>query len=232
MFTGIVEQIGEILDYKPLDTTKTGGNGTSLTAGNASRILGDCHLGDSIAINGTCLTVTEFDKDSFKVGISDETLRRTNLGSLKAGNKVNLERAISGNVRFGGHMVQGHIDTIAKIVDRHSDGNSIVFEFQLRDREFINYIVLKGFIAVDGTSLTVTNVNYENATFRIMMVAYTQSKVVMPLKKIGDFVNVEVDLTGKLIARQVELQLNGQAANKQSTLYRLVEKIVDDKMTK
>ncbi|QPG72811.1 hypothetical protein FOA43_000113 [Brettanomyces nanus] len=230
MFTGIVEAIGEVKEYLSSDISEAGGNGASVTIKNADSILGDCHLGDSIAINGTCLTVTRFDSDTFKVGISDETLRRTNLGLLSRGDKVNLERAISGNVRFGGHMVQGHIDTVAKIVDRQADGNSISFQFQLRDREFINYIVLKGFIAVDGTSLTVTDVDYREAAFKIMMVAYTQNKVVLPKKRLGDLVNVEVDLTGKLIARQVELQLEGQAFNKNSTLYKLVSKIVDQKL--
>ncbi len=231
MFTGIIEQIGSVEEYKALDNSKTGGNGASLTIKNASTILKDCHLGDSIAINGTCLTVTEFDTDVFKVGVSDETLRRTTLGSLKSGDMVNLERAISGNVRFGGHLVQGHIDTIAEIIDRHPDGNSISFTFQLRDREFINYIVHKGFIAVDGTSLTVTGVNYSDATFSIMMIAYTQSKVIMPLKKVGENVNIEVDLTGKLISRQVELQLGGQISNENSPLYQLVSRIVDQKIS-
>ncbi|VEU21313.1 DEKNAAC102706 [Brettanomyces naardenensis] len=232
MFTGIVEQIGEVKESQTLDKSSTGGNGASLTIAGAASILGDCHLGDSIAINGTCLTVTAFDKDSFKVGVSDETLRKTNLGFLKAGDKVNLERAISGDVRFGGHMVQGHVDTIAEIVERHPDGNSIAFQFKLRDREFINYIVHKGFICVDGTSLTVTGVDYENATFTIMMIAYTQSKVVLPTRKLGDWVNIEVDLTGKLIARQVELQLGSQAENKESMLYKLVSRIVDDKLAR
>lgn len=232
MFTGIIEQIGSVQKYLALDDSQTGGNGASLTIENAGPILKDCHLGDSIAINGTCLTVTEFNNDSFKVGISDETLRRTTLGSSKVGDKVNLERAISGNVRFGGHLVQGHVDTIAEIINRHPDGNSISFTFRLRDSEFINYIVPKGFIAVDGTSLTVTGVNYQEATFSIMMVAYTQSKVVLPLKKIGDYVNIEVDLTGKLISRQVELQLGSQISNENSPLYQLVSRIIDKKLSR
>ncbi|GMF06204.1 unnamed protein product [[Candida] boidinii] len=157
MFTGIVEIIGTVSEYVTNDSSSSGGNGTSITITDAKDILGDCHLGDSIAINGTCLTVTEFDENSFKVGVSQETLRKTNLGDLNTGSKVNLERAISGDVRFGGHMVQGHIDTIAKIISKNPDGNSIVFEFELRDKEYINYIVHKGFICVDGTSLTVTN---------------------------------------------------------------------------
>ncbi|OUM54680.1 hypothetical protein BVG19_g4100 [[Candida] boidinii] len=230
MFTGIVEIIGTVSEYVTNDSSSSGGNGTSITITDAKDILGDCHLGDSIAINGTCLTVTEFDENSFKVGVSQETLRKTNLGDLNTGSKVNLERAISGDVRFGGHMVQGHIDTIAKIISKNPDGNSIVFEFELRDKEYINYIVHKGFICVDGTSLTVTNVDYENSRFKIMMVAYTQEKVIMPSKKINDYVNIEVDVTGKLIERQVNLTLEGQLENKESPLVKLISNLIDEKI--
>lgn len=230
MFTGIVEIVAEVGENLKFDDTETGGHGASITIIKAGEILGDCHLGDSIAINGTCLTVVEFDADSFKVGVSDETLRRTNLGDLVKGDQVNLERAVTGETRLGGHVVQGHVDTIATIVDRQPDGNSISFQFRLRDAELINYIVLKGFIAVDGTSLTVTDVDYANATFRIMMIAYTQKRVVLPSKPLGGTVNIEVDLTGKLIAKQVELQLSGQAVNENSTLYKLVSQIVEKKL--
>lgn len=237
MFTGIVELIGTVQEYNPQDNTESGGYGVSLTIKDASAILTDCHLGDSIAVNGTCLTVTKFDADTFKVGMSLETLKKTNLGSLKPGDKVNLERAISGDTRFGGHVVQGHVDTIAQIVGREQETNSILFTFKLRDAEFINYIVHKGFICIDGTSLTVTNVNYAEKTFQIMMVAYTQSKVIMPLKKIGDWVNIEVDLTGKLVATQVELALRNQleSSNEDSPLQKYinkaVERIVDAKLS-
>ncbi|TID29576.1 hypothetical protein CANINC_001850 [Pichia inconspicua] len=232
MFTGIVECMGTVQAYVEQDITESGGNGVSLTIKDAESILGDCHLGDSIAVNGTCLTVTEFDRDSFKVGISQETLKKTNLGSLKAGDKVNLERAISGDVRFGGHMVQGHVDTVAKIIKREVESNSIIFTFQLRDTEFINYIVHKGFICIDGTSLTVIDVNYADATFKIMMVAYTQSKVIMPSKAIGDLVNIEVDVTGKLIAKQVEVTLENQLNNDNidSPLKKYIDRIIDQKL--
>jgi riboflavin synthase len=234
MFTGIVEIIGTVADYQTNDTTESGGNGVSLTIKDASNILNDCHLGDSIAINGTCLTVTEFNNDSFKVGISQETLKKTNLGFLKLNDKVNLERAISGNVRFGGHIVQGHIDTIAKIIDKSIETNSIIYTFQLRDKEFINYIVNKGFICIDGTSLTVIDVNYNLNTFKIMMIAYTQSKVIMPLKKIGDYVNIEVDLTGKLIAKQVEITLQNQLLSNSneitSPLKTFINNLIDEKL--
>lgn len=232
MFTGIVETIGTVLDFQTLDDSESGGNGVSLTVEDAQDILGDCHLGDSIAINGTCLTVTEFSKDTFKVGISQETLKKTNLGDLQKGNKVNLERAVSGDVRFGGHLVQGHVDTIAQIINQAQETNSIIYTFKLRDGEFINYIVNKGFICIDGTSLTVIGVDYESKTFQIMMVAYTQSKVIMPLKKIGDWVNIEVDLTGKLIAKQVEVALQNQLSDSSadSPLKSYIDRLIDTKL--
>lgn len=230
MFTGIVECMGTVSSYETMDNSISGGNGVSLTVKDASSILSDCHLGDSIAVNGVCLTVTDFDVDSFKVGISQETLKRTNLGSLKSNDKVNLERAMSSEVRFGGHMVQGHVDTIAQIINREIESNSIIFTFKLRDEEFINYIVHKGFICIDGTSLTVINVDYKSKTFKIMMVAYTQSKVIMPLRENSEWCNIEVDLTGKLIARQVELNLSAQLQNENSQLQQLVDKIVEEKL--
>ncbi|KAH3670900.1 hypothetical protein OGAPHI_000611 [Ogataea philodendri] len=224
MFTGIVETVGVIHEVE-----EVGQHGDlDIVISNAASILGDCHLGDSIAVNGICLTVTEFSDSTFKVGVSQETLRKTNIGSLAKGTKVNLERAVSGEVRFGGHMVQGHVDTIAKIVSREPDGDSIQFGFELRDKELMNYIVQKGFICIDGTSLTVIDVDYTQARFKIMMVAYTQQKVVLPLKKIGDTVNIEVDLMGKLIERQVEANLLSSG----SALQKLVENIVDKQLDK
>lgn len=230
MFTGIVEIMGSVLEHETLDVSNEGGNGSSLKIGEAAAILGDCHLGDSIAVNGVCLTVTAFGEDWFKIGMAQETLDRTNLGGLKVGDPVNLERAMNSEVRFGGHMVQGHVDTIMEIVNKEQDGNSVRFTFQLRDREFINYIVHKGFVCVDGTSLTVIDVNYEDATFQIMMIAYTQTKVVTALKSLGDWCNLEVDLAGKLIARQVELNLNAQLANPNSKLQETINELIEKKL--
>lgn len=231
MFTGIVEIIGRVLEHEVGSTAGDGSSvGSTLKIGDAAAILGDCHLGDSIAINGVCLTVTAFDKDWFTIGMAQETLDRSNLGSLKAGDPVNLERAMSSEVRFGGHMVQGHVDTVIEVVSKEADGDSMRFSFRLRDRDFINYIVHKGFVAVDGTSLTVTGVDYEQATFQIMMIAYTQTKVVTALKSVGDWCNLEVDLTGKLIARQVELNLDAQMTNPNSGLHRMINELIEKRM--
>ncbi|ODQ79757.1 hypothetical protein BABINDRAFT_161457 [Babjeviella inositovora NRRL Y-12698] len=162
--------------------------------------------------------------------MAPETLRRSNLGELKTGSKVNLERAISGEVRFGGHFVQGHVDTIATIESITPDANSLRFSFKMRDVENINYVVEKGFISLDGTSLTVTEVDFDKATFGIMMVAYTQDKVVMATKKVGETINVEVDLTGKLIARQIEALMAQEYAKEDSKLGQMIERIVERKL--
>lgn len=235
MFTGIVETIGNVVEYTELDNSEAGGNGVSILIGNASIVLQDVHLGDSISTNGVCLTVTEFnsEKTQFKVGISPETLRRSNLADLKLKDaKVNLERAVNSEVRLGGHVVQGHVDTIATITNVVQDGNAINFTFQLRDKQYINYIVEKGFIAVDGVSLTVTNVDYSSAEFSISMVAYTQSKVIISDKVKGNTVNIEVDFTGKLIEKQIELTLNNQISNQESNLSKLIESLIEKKLAK
>ncbi|CAB4254053.1 similar to Saccharomyces cerevisiae YBR256C RIB5 Riboflavin synthase [Maudiozyma barnettii] len=231
MFTGIVELMGTVAEYNLQDNSASGGQGVSVTIKGASAILNDCHIGDSIACNGICLTVTAFDKDTFKVGISPETIVRTDVADWVAGTRINLERAVSQDVRFGGHYVQGHVDTVASIVSVTPEGNSLVFGFKLRDSQYEKFIVEKGFICIDGTSLTVTQVDADG-TFYIAMIAHTQDVVVMPLKKIGSLVNIEVDLTGKLIEKQISVALQNQFNDSHSTLNNLIEKIIDEKVQK
>ncbi|KNE60716.1 riboflavin synthase, alpha subunit [Allomyces macrogynus ATCC 38327] len=183
MFTGIVEIMGHVAEIIEHDTD----GGWTMTIGGAEAILGDCHLGDSIAVNGTCLTVTAFTESTFK---------RTNLGKLQVGAKVNLERAMD-------LAHAGHVDGTATISKITPDVNSLRFEFTLPDRSLLPYLIPKGYVALDGTSLTVCDVNDTARTFTIMLVAYTQEHVVMPLKKVGDTVNVEVDMLGKYVERVV-----------------------------
>ena len=185
------------------DDSSSGGGGTSLTISGVEELLSDAHLGDSISINGTCLTITEFDKTSFKVGVSPETLRRTNLGSLKQHSKINLERAVSASTRMGGHFVQGHVDTVASIASVTPDGNALTFRLQPRDKSVLRYVVEKGYVTLDGASLTVTQVNDEAGWFEIMLIAYTQERVVMAAKKPGEDVNIEVDMVGKYVEKSV-----------------------------
>lgn len=197
-------------------------------------------MGDSISVNGTCLTITEYnnkgDKSSwyFKIGAAPETLRRTNLGSLNKGSKVNLERAVSASTRMGGHFVQGHVDTIAQIVKVTPDGNALTFRLKPRLHEgsesVLRYIVEKGYVTLDGASLTVTKVNDEEGWFEIMLIAYTQERIVTATKKEGDDVNVEVDQVGKYVEKSVIGFLEQGQCGAPAILEKIVGRIVEEKM--
>lgn len=202
-----------------------------MTITDCANILGDCHLGDSIAVNGTCLTVTEFTPSSFKIGAAPETLRRTNLGSLSKGSKVNLERAVSAETRMGGHFVQGHVDTIATILSVTHDNEALVFRLQPRDKSVLRYIVEKGYVTLDGASLTVTAVkDGPEGWWEVMMISYTQEKVVMGKKKAGDDVNVEVDMVGKYVEKSVAGYFEGKTGGDMAILEKMVERIVEEKL--
>lgn len=196
LFTGIVEELGEVKELGYGDN-----GGFSLKVG-AKVVLEDVKLGDSIAVNGTCLTVSEFDTESseFSVGLAPETLRKTSLIELKPGSLVNLERALQPTTRMGGHFVLGHVDGTGAIVSLDPEGDSLWVKVKTSP-EILKYIVPKGFIAVDGTSLTVVDVFDKEECFNFMLVAYTQQKVVIPLKKVGQKVNLEVDILGKYVER-------------------------------
>ncbi|KAL9114020.1 MAG: hypothetical protein Q9227_001791 [Pyrenula ochraceoflavens] len=232
MFTGLVEAIGTVTSLQSLDSTASGGGGTSLTISDCPSIVQDAALGDSISINGTCLTVTSFDETSFKVGVSPETLRRTNLGSLNEGSKINLERAVSASTRMGGHFVQGHVDTTARILKVVADGNSLVFRVQPRDSEVLKYIVEKGYVTMDGASLTVTQVNDAEGWWEIMLIAYTQEKIVTAAKKAGDEVNVEIDVVGKYVEKSVKGYFDSLDGREQTpaVLQKMVSKLVDQRL--
>jgi len=204
MFTGIVEEIGTVISLEERDDMPlwdgSKGKGTELTVKGKVAMDG-AYLGCSICVSGVCLTATELDSESeeFKVGLAPETLRRTYLGSLKAGDAVNLERASEIGGRNSGHFVQGHVDGIGTIIDRWTDDDSLFFKVRVDD-ELIRYIVPKGFVAIDGTSLTVCEVDSSpqgEKWFTFMLVEYTQKKIVIPQKDIGDPLNIEVDVLGK-----------------------------------
>ncbi|KAK0657387.1 hypothetical protein B0T16DRAFT_316853 [Cercophora newfieldiana] len=229
MFTGIVEEIGEVSQYNHSDST--GGVSLTITLPASSALLSDAHLGDSIAINGVCLTVTTFTPSSppsFTVGIAPETLRLTNLGELRQGSRVNLERAVRADTRMGGHFVQGHVDTVATITKREPDGNAVTLRFSPKSKEVMRYVVYKGFIALDGASLTVTAVDDDEGWWEVMLIAYTQEKIVTAAKEVGATVNVEVDMT----AKYVEKSLQGYLVSLEESgggiplLQKMVERIV------
>lgn len=184
MFTGIVEEIGII---------KHTSNGLTIKAQN---ILTDIHMGDSIAVNGICLTVTSFTSDFFTVDIMGETYRRTNLGNLKIGSKVNLERAMPINGRFGGHIVSGHIDGIGTITDIYSEKDALWLTISAENK-ILKYIIEKGSITIDGVSLTVAYI--DDVKFKVSLIPHTQSQTILHNKNTGDTVNLENDIIAKYI---------------------------------
>ncbi|KAI1814113.1 riboflavin synthase-like protein [Poronia punctata] len=233
MFTGLVEEIGTVSELNSKD--ETGGTSLTITLPASSKLLEDAALGDSIAINGVCLTATalsgpEATQPSFKVGIAPETLRLTNLSALTKGSRVNLERAVRADTRMGGHFVQGHVDTTAEIIRIATDGNALTFRFRPCGAEraaVMRYVVHKGFIALDGTSLTITQVNDAEGWWEVMLISYTQEKVVLAKKREGDNVNVEVDVLAKYAEKSMAGYLGGQGSG--PTLLRpIIEKIVRD----
>jgi len=206
MFTGLIEHLGRVSSIV-LDES-----GCTLTISESEPILGDCHTGDSISVNGTCLTVTEFDitKETgwFKVWLANETLDRTDLGEKKVGDQVNLERAMAAHVRFGGHFVQAHVDSTAIIVDRQPDGDSIRLEFELPEATtLLPFIIEKGYIAIDGASLTITRVDDAARRFEVMLIQHTQEKITLGKKQVGSKVNIEVDMIGKYVAKSVAVAM-------------------------
>ena len=187
MFTGIVEEVGTV---KVVETGR-------LVIG-ASEVVSDAKVGDSISVNGACLTVTTHDDSSFSVDVVPETLRRTNLGELEAGSPVNLERSMPAYGRFGGHMVQGHVDGTATIRSIESEGDALMIIFDAPP-SVMRYVVEKGFIAVDGASLTI--VQCDNFSFSITIIPHTQENTVFKSRKVGDSVNIEVDIMAKYVER-------------------------------
>ncbi|KAJ4394404.1 Riboflavin synthase alpha chain [Gnomoniopsis smithogilvyi] len=224
MFTGIVEEIGVVAELNPNDST--GGTSLTISLPDSSTLLSDCHEGDSIAINGVCLTVVTFTPTSFTVGIAPETLRLTNLGALASGSKVNLERAVRADTRMGGHFVQGHVDTIATIAKMEPDGNAITIRFSPAKRDVLRYVVYKGYVALDGTSLTVTKVDDQEGWWEVMLIAYTQERVVVAGKKVGDTVNVEVDMMAKYAEKSMLWMGEGGSFPFVKELEKAVEKMV------
>jgi riboflavin synthase len=186
MFTGIIQEIGTIISVTQ--------DGLVISAGRA---LGRIQIGGSIAVNGVCLTVTQCNERSFAVDVMPETLKKTNLGILHPGDKVNLERPLAFNGEIGGHLVQGHIDVTGKVISITREGEAILMRFEA-PADLMRYVVAKGFIAVDGTSLTV--VEKDAAGFSVSIVGYTREHTILADRKTGDEVNLEADIIGKYVA--------------------------------
>lgn len=199
MFTGIVEEMGTVVSLEERDDLTlwdgSKGHGTELTV-EGKVVLEDAYLGCSICVSGVCLTATSLQENQFKVGLAPETLRKSYLGSLQKGDAVNLERASEIGGRNSGHFVQGHVDGIGKVADRWIDEDSLFYKIKV-EPDLLKYIVPKGFVAIDGTSLTVCEVDPKEQWFTFMLVEYTQKKIIIPAKQVGDLVNIEVDVLGK-----------------------------------
>lgn len=196
MFTGIVEEIGSVR------SCRRRGDGFDLAI-NAELVVEDAHLGDSIAVNGVCLTVTAMDDKGFVTGLAPETLNRTNLESLSSGSAVNLERALLPTTRMGGHYVQGHVDGTGTISEFRIDNDALWVTIKA-PVNVMPYVVPKGYITLDGTSLTIVAVGDD--WFNVTLVAYTQQHIIMPKKSIGDAVNIEVDVLGKYVERLIQFR--------------------------
>ena len=191
MFTGIIEEIGAIAQI-------TRGAHLGQIIIQAEKILEDCKIGDSIAVNGACLTVIRTDADSFIVDVAPETLRRTNLGELSSGDKVNLERSLRLQDRLGGHIVLGHVDEVGVITSMQAEDNATIMRVAVSD-DAMRYIVQKGSACVDGVSLTIANLLDDS--FDVSLIPHTKQVTTMGAKRVGDRVNIEVDILGRYVER-------------------------------
>jgi len=199
MFTGIIQAVGDVV------TMQQRGGDVRLQVATGKLDLGDVQLGDSIAVNGVCLTAVELPGDGFVADVSRETLSLTSLGGLKPGSPVNLEKALTLATRLGGHLVSGHVDGLGSVIERHDDARSVRFAIEA-PAELARYIAHKGSITVDGTSLTVNAV--DGRRFELNIVPHTLQETIMGGYAVGRQVNLEVDL----IARYLERLLLGEKA--------------------
>ena len=196
MFTGIIEEIGTLANIQQT------GESYVLTI-NAKKVLDGVHLGDSIAVNGVCLTVTSFSENRFTVDVMPETVKATSLRILKRGSKANLERAMAASGRFGGHFVSGHVDGTGVILSKKPVENAVYYEIEA-GKDLLDLIILKGSVAVDGTSLTVFG-KTENS-FTISLIPHTMTETILGFKGSGDIVNLECDMIGKYVGHFLTVQ--------------------------
>ncbi len=191
MFTGIIEETGRIKNIKK-------GAASAVLEIQASKVLEDVRLGDSIAVNGVCLTVTGFSSSEFSADVMHETLNRSSLGTLKTGSAVNLERAMKADGRFGGHIVSGHIDGTGVITDIKRDDNAVWYTIDAPE-EIMRYVVEKGSVAIDGISLTVAEIS--PAYFKVSVIPHTAGNTTLSMKRQGERVNIENDIIGKYVEK-------------------------------
>jgi riboflavin synthase len=194
MFTGIVEELGRVAAIQELPD-----NAIRITI-EGPTVLSDANLGDSICVNGVCLTVAQQDGNEFTADVMSETINRTTIGDLIAGSQVNLERPVTLSTRLGGHLVQGHVDAVGTVSAReHSENWDVVTITPPKD--LLKYVVEKGSITIDGTSLTVSAVT--DSTFSVSLIPATLEKTTLGIRQIGDRVNLEVDVLAKYVEKLV-----------------------------
>jgi riboflavin synthase len=196
MFTGIIEEIGIITNIERTANS-------CKIAISAKKILDDCKLGDSISVNGTCLTVTKRSDNSFVADVMAETIRRTNLETLKSGDKVNLERSLRPSDRLGGHIVAGHVDEVGRIISLVPEGIATLMTISVSS-DLMRYLAVKGSVCVDGVSLTVTEVT--DTSFQVSLIPFTKEITTLGLKQIGDMVNIEADMLARYVERLMMFQ--------------------------
>jgi riboflavin synthase len=194
MFTGIVEEVGAVRSV-------VSGHASGEIAVQAGKVLEGTKIGDSIAVNGVCLTVTRLLPDGFTADVMPETLRRSNLGRLRQGDPVNLERAMAADGRFGGHIVSGHIDGVGTITEQRRESNAVWVRIQA-DQEILHLIVEKGSITIDGISLTVADLRADS--FQVSVIPHTGSETTLLRKGVGQVVNLENDIVGKYVQRLLQ----------------------------
>lgn len=190
MFTGLIEEVGTLQGI-------TAGTEMMVLKIGASVIMSDLKIGDSVAVNGVCLTATTLGDGFFTADVMPETFKHSNLKDLRAGSKLNLERAMAAGGRFGGHIVQGHVDGIGTIRGTKRDRNAVVFEIVPNQPSLFKFIIPKGSITIDGISLTV--VDTDSSSFRVSIIPHTLGETVLNHKKAGDTVNLETDVLGKYV---------------------------------
>ncbi|MGN1382177.1 MAG: riboflavin synthase [Eubacterium sp.] len=198
MFTGIIEETGNIAEMPP-----SGKSGVLTIA--CRKVLEGTEIGDSIAVNGICLTVTKMTASTFSADVMPETIRRSSLSRLTSGNRVNLERAMAADGRFGGHIVSGHIDGTGTIISVKKEGNAVWYRVQFPE-EMLPCMVEKGSIAIDGISLTIAELAPGNAPeFSVSIIPTTMGETILGEKRAGDLVNLETDIIGKYVARNLDI---------------------------
>ncbi|MFC0189870.1 riboflavin synthase [Fictibacillus aquaticus] len=213
MFTGIIEELGTVSSIRK-------GNETIVITIGAQKVLEDVNLGDSIAVNGVCLTVTSYTDRQFTVDVMPETYKTTTLKELNTTSAVNLERAMAAGGRFGGHFVSGHVDGTGEIIDKRPEKNAIYYEIKMPEPLMV-YFMMKGSVSIDGTSLTIFGVSDDTIT--VSLIPHTVSHTVLGAKGKGQSVNVECDMLAKYVSRMMVSKVKERTGGKKELTFEFFE---------